>query len=401
MSRAFDFLVVGAGIVGLATAAELQRRRPGARVAVIDKEAAVARHQTGHNSGVIHAGVYYAPDSLKARYCRAGLRATFEFCAAHDIPHRRCGKLIVATDARDEARLRDLAARAAHNGLTLEWLDRAGIAAREPRVRGVAALFVAETGIADYPALCAALANEIRARDGELLLGHEVLAIQERADEAVIETTQGALRGARLVVCGGLQADRLARLAGLEVALAIVPFRGDYFTLPAARSALVSTLIYPVPDPALPFLGVHLTLTADGGLTLGPSAMLALAREIYRPWAWQARDALEALRYAGTWRLLARYPRAGVAELLHAASRRAYLAAARRYCPELTLDDLATWSCGIRAQAVSPAGELIHDFAFAGTARSVHVLNAPSPAATAAFPIAEAVVTRLLGEAQA
>jgi L-2-hydroxyglutarate oxidase len=228
-----------------------------------------------------------------------------------------------------------------------------------------------------------------------MVFGAEVVAIVERRDEVVVETAQGSWHGAQLVVCAGLQSDRLARLAGLPIAFAVVPFRGDYYRLPAARSALVDTLIYPVPDPALPFLGVHLTLTTDGGITLGPSAMLAFAREDYRAWAWHGSDAWQALSFPGTWRLLARFPRAGLAELRHAASRRAYLRAAQRYCPHLTLSDLAEKSCGIRAQAVSRAGEMIHDFLFHSTPRSVHVLNAPSPAATSAFPIAAAIVEQM------
>ncbi len=395
MSTYYDFLVIGAGIVGLATAHRLAEVYAGARIAIVEKETAVAIHQSGHNSGVIHAGVYYAPGSLKARLCRAGLQATYAFCAAHGVPHRRCGKMIVATDTTELERLRALATRAVDNGLSLTWLDADAIAAREPEVKGVAALYVDETGIADYPRLCQALAGELQANGTELVLGAEVLAIDERRDEVVIETARGSWHGARLVVCGGLQSDRLARLAKLPIDFSVVPFRGDYYRLPAHRSTLVNTLIYPVPDPALPFLGVHLTLTADGGITLGPSAMLAFAREDYRAWAWHSRDAWQALSFPGTWRLLARFPRAGLAEVRHAASRQAYLRAAQRYCPNLTLDDLAAKSCGIRAQAVSRAGEMIHDFLFQTTARTVHVLNAPSPAATSAFPIAEAIVEQM------
>lgn len=395
MSGGHDFLVIGAGIVGLATAHRLRQRHADARIVVLEKEKQVAAHQSGHNSGVIHAGVYYAPGSLKARLCRAGLAATYAFCAAHDVPHRRCGKMIVATDAGELERLRALATRAADNGLSLSWLNADAIAAREPEVNGLAALYVEETGIADYPRLCRALADDLVAQGVELVFEAEVLAISEGRDEVVVETTRGSWQGARLVVCGGLQSDRLARLAGLAVDFAVVPFRGDYYRLADERSRLVDTLIYPVPDPALPFLGVHLTLTTDGGITLGPSAMLAFAREDYRAWAWQRQDAWQALSFPGTWRLLARFPRAGFAELRHAACRTAYLRAAQRYCPALVLDDLAEKSCGIRAQAVSRDGEMIHDFLFQTSARSVHVLNAPSPAATSAFPIAELVVAQM------
>ena len=395
MASAVDYVVIGAGIVGLATARRLLEVQPGARIVVIEKAPKVAAHQSGHNSGVIHAGVYYAPGSLKARLCSAGLQATYAFCAAYDIPHRRCGKMIVATDSAERERLQALAARATHNGLNLTWLDSAAIAAREPQVQGLAALYVEQTGIADYPRLCEVLARELRAQGVALEFNAEVLAIDERADEVIVATTRGEWRGARLVVCGGLQSDRLARLAGLSLDFAIVPFRGDYYRLPAQRSTLVDTLIYPVPDPALPFLGVHLTLTTDGGITLGPSAMLAFAREDYRAWAWQGRDAWQVLSFAGTWRLLSRFVGAGLREVQYATSRRAYLRAAQRYCPALELADLAEKSCGIRAQAVSRSGEMIHDFLFHTTPRSLHVLNAPSPAATSAFPIAEAIVAQM------
>ncbi|MGE0485344.1 MAG: L-2-hydroxyglutarate oxidase [Gammaproteobacteria bacterium] len=396
MSSRYDYIVIGAGIVGLATARAVQCARPSARIALVEKESAVAQHQSSHNSGVIHAGVYYPPGSLKATYCRQGVAATRAFCAEHGIAHRQCGKLVVATDDVEATRLRDLAERARQNGLDCEWLDSAGIAAREPAVSGVAALFVRDTGIADYPAICARLAELFRAAGGELCLGQAVRGIAERADGVTVEVEHGAALSADfLVVCGGLQADRLARLAGLAVDVTIVPFRGDYYRLPATRSDIVSTLVYPVPDPRLPFLGVHLTLTADGGITLGPTAMLALARERYAKWAFDPADTLTSLRNPGTWRLLARFPRAGLTEVAHALSRRLYLREARRYCPSLVLDDLAEHACGIRAQAVTRAGEMVHDFLIEQTARSVHVLNAPSPAATSAFPIAAALVERI------
>ncbi|MEQ8493051.1 MAG: L-2-hydroxyglutarate oxidase, partial [Gammaproteobacteria bacterium] len=361
----------------------------------VEKEATIARHQSSHNSGVIHAGVYYPPGSLKAAYCRAGNAATVAFCREHDVPWQRCGKLIVATDAREAARLDELAGRARANGLAVSALDAAGIAAREPAVNGVAALFVAETGIVDYPALCRRLAASITAAGGEIRCNAAVLAIDERADAVTVETTDSTLRADYLVACAGVQADRVARLAGLAVDFHMLPFRGDYYRVPAARANLVSTLIYPVPDPRLPFLGVHLTLTTDGGLTIGPTAMLALARERYAKWAFDWRDAAAVLGSSAGWRTLARYPRAGAIELAHALSRRLYLRAAQRYCPELRLSDLAEHACGIRAQAVSPRGELISDFLIEQTPRSVHVCNAPSPAATSAFPIAEALVARI------
>ena len=252
VSATLDFAVVGAGIIGLATAYRWQQVHPGCRVAVFEKEAGVACHQTGHNSGVIHAGVYYAPGSLKAELCRAGAAATLAFCAAHGVPHRQCGKLIVATDATEERRLHELAERAAGNGLNCVWLNETAIRAREPAINGCAALAVADTGIADYPALCRALAAAIVAAGGELRFQHEVVGIVEDAREITLATNAGTCVARQLIVCGGLQSDRLARLAGIDIDFAIVPFRGDYFRLPAARAGLVTTLIYPVPDPALP-----------------------------------------------------------------------------------------------------------------------------------------------------
>jgi len=395
-SSRVDYLVIGGGIVGLATAHALLRARPAARLVLLEKEHALARHQSGHNSGVIHAGVYYPADSLKARYCRAGAAATYVFCATHGIPHRRCGKLIVATDRAEVTRLDALAARAVANGLDCARLDAAALAERAPALRGQAALWVADTGMADYPALCATLGRLVAAAGGRIELGAAVTSIAERDDGVTVETAQASWFTRRLVVCAGLQSDRLARAAGLAPDLAIVPFRGDYYRLPLARAGLVDTHVYPVPDPGLPFLGVHLTLTIDGGIVLGPSAMLALARERYRRFAWTRRDAREALLFPGLWRLLARHPRAGLREFGLACSRRLYLAAVRRYCPALRLSDLASYSCGIRAQAVARSGALVHDFAFARTARSLHVLNAPSPAATSAFPIADAIVQQVV-----
>ena len=395
MGEHFDYLVVGAGILGLAVAHRLQREKPDATIAVVDKERTVAAHQSGHNSGVIHAGVYYAPGSLKAQYCRAGLRATFEFCERFGIKHRRCGKLIVATDAEELERLHDIGERARANGLVCDNLDAAAIGELEPNIVGRVALRIADTGIADYSAICTTLAKLIAEAGGQVILNTRVADIAEAASKVRLETDRGAFTARHLVVCGGLQADRLARMAGLDTDFAIVPFRGDYYRLPPMRSTLVSTLIYPVPDPRLPFLGVHLTPTTDGFITVGPTAMLAFAREIYRKWAVNIRDMSDALSFRGTWRLLARFPRAGWQECLHAIDRKCYLHAAQRYCPGLIVDDLNHHECGVRAQAVTAGGEMIHDFLIKQTSRSVHVCNAPSPAATAAFPIADAIVARI------
>jgi (S)-2-hydroxyglutarate dehydrogenase len=391
----FDYLIVGAGIVGLATAWRLRQKFPQAHIGIVEKETAVGRHQSSHNSGVIHAGVYYPPTSLKAQLCRAGVAATLMFCREHGIAARQCGKLIVATSDAEVGRLRELATRAADNRLQCEWLDAAELGRREAAIVGKAALLVRETGIADYPAVCETLRQLLIDSDAKMILGAAVESIHEASQSVTVTAGRHELETSRLIVCAGLQADRLAHLGGVKHDLVILPFRGDYYRLPATRNTLVRHLIYPVPDPRLPFLGVHLTLTTAGHLTLGPTAMLALARERYWKWAFDSRDALATLSHPGTWRLLARFPRAGALELAHALSRRLYLAAARRYCPQLTLNDLADRDCGVRAQAVNRRGEMLGDFVIEHTARSVHVLNAPSPAATAAFPIADSIVARL------
>jgi len=388
----YDFVVIGAGIVGLATAMRLQQRFPRAAVAITEKAARPAAHQSGHNSGVIHAGVYYEPGSLKARFCRAGLTRTVAFCAEHAIPVRQCGKLIVATNEIERTRLGQLHFRALQNGARCRMLDAAQLIELEPNVSGIAALQVYETGIVDYAEVCRKMAEIVTSRGGTIVLNSEVTAIREEPGRVNVETTVGDLSAGQLIACAGLQSDRVASLAGLGGDFAIIPFRGDFYRLAQRRADVVNHLIYPVPDPSLPFLGVHLTATIDGGMTVGPSAMLALRREGYTKLAFSTHDSAEMFRYSGLWRLLARYPLAGLRECVHALSRRAYLHAVKRVCPVLELSDLAAQQCGVRAQAVTPDGHLIHDFLIKRTRRSVHICNAPSPAATAALPIADSIV---------
>ncbi|WP_067677544.1 L-2-hydroxyglutarate oxidase [Nocardia miyunensis] len=391
----YDYCVIGGGIVGVATAYRILQERPGASLVLVDKADRLATHQTGHNSGVVHSGIYYAPGSLKARMCRQGARWTTEFAAAHDIPYRVCGKLLVATDSAEHARMLDLYERSVTNGVDVESIDAAELARREPRVRGVGALYVPSTAIVDYTRVTEVLAAQVRARGAEIVLGAEITAIAENSDAVTVSGPSGSWRAARMVACGGLQADRLARLAGLPISLRIVPFRGEYYQLPSARSDLVDTLIYPIPDPELPFLGVHLSPTIDGALTVGPNAVLGLAREGYRKGGVDLRDAREILCYPGFHRVAAANVRTGLRELRDSLFKRGYLAQCRKYCPELTLSDLLPRECGIRAQAVLRDGTLVHDFMIERTERSVHVLNAPSPAATSAMPIAEHIVESL------
>ncbi|WP_280391777.1 L-2-hydroxyglutarate oxidase [Nocardia brasiliensis] len=391
----YDFCVIGGGIVGVATAHRILRRNPGATLVLLEKGAALATHQTGHNSGVIHSGIYYPPDSLKARLCRQGARWTKEFAAAQGIPFEVCGKLLVATDAAERQRMLALHERSVTNGVAVELIDAAELRRREPKVRGVGALFVPDTGIVDYTRITAALAAEVAAAGGELVFGAEVTALTE-TDSAVTATGPAGSWSARtLVVCAGLQADRLARMAGLRNDFRIVPFRGEYYQLPPERAGLVRTLIYPIPDPELPFLGVHLSPTIDGTLTVGPNAVLGLAREGYRKGSFDARDAGAVLGFPGVHRVARANIRTGLRELRNSVFKRGYLAECRKYCPELTLADLRPREAGIRAQAVLRDGTLVHDFMIERTPRSVHVLNAPSPAATSAMPIAEHIVAQL------
>ncbi|MGV9415270.1 L-2-hydroxyglutarate oxidase [Nocardia sp. NPDC003693] len=391
----YDYCVIGGGIVGVATAHRLLELHPGARLLLIEKADRLAVHQTGHNSGVIHSGIYYEPGSLKARLCREGAEWTKTFAAEHGIPFEVCGKLLVATDAAEHARMLALYERSVTNDVEVELLDAAELRRREPRVRGVGALFVPSTGIIDYTRVTEALADRVRAGGGEIVLGAEITAIGENEDAVTVSGPAGTWRTARLVVCGGLQADRLARLAGLDLDLRIVPFRGEYYRLPAHRRNLVRTLIYPIPDPELPFLGVHLSPTIDGELTVGPNAVLGLAREGYPKGSVNLRDAREVLGFPGFHRVAAANVRTGLREMRNSLFKRGYLAECRRYCPELTAADLLPRTAGIRAQAVLRDGTLAHDFLIERTPRSVHVLNAPSPAATSALPIAEHIAAQL------
>lgn len=398
----YDFSIVGGGIVGASVARQLAGRHPGARICLLEKESRLARHQTGRNSGVIHSGIYYRPGSLKARLCRAGVAATIDFCEAVGIRYEQRGKLIVATDEKELDGLSLLEQRAAQNGIDVERLDAAGMAAAEPNVRGEAALFVPSTGIVDWGAVCEALAADFEAAGGTVRTGSRVVDLEERADSVRIRLSDGETISTRcLVACAGLQSDRLAAMLGIETGLRIVPYRGDYYRLPGAKKDLVRHLIYPVPDPALPFLGVHLTPMIDGSLTVGPSALQSLAREGYDNYRPRLDDVLDLVSFPGFWRVSARYWRTGLSELAGAVSKRRYLARVRAYCPSIELADLKPYPPGIRAQAVSRDGRLLDDFHFAGTRHSLLVLNAPSPAATSAIPVGEYICDELDKRGQA
>lgn len=394
-----DFCIVGGGIVGLSTAMNILKQRPGASILLLEKEDKLAAHQTGHNSGVIHAGIYYAPGSLKASLCVKGLAATYEFCAQHAIRTERCGKLIVATNELEDSRIDVLYERARANGSDISRVSHGELREREPHITGTSALFSPQTGIVDYPAICRAMADVITKAGGEIVLDTEVTGISERIDLVEIETAGRTWQARKLVVCGGLQSDRLARLGGLEVDFRIIPFRGEYFQLPPEKNRIVSSLIYPAPDPSMPFLGIHLTRMIDGSVTVGPNAVLGMSREGYPKFSFSPRDLADSLSFSGFWRLLWRERGYVKDELVQSLSTAAYLNSCRKYCPELELADLLPYRAGIRAQAVMRNGTALHDFLFADTARSLHVLNAPSPAATSAIPIGEMIAEKALTNA--
>lgn len=390
-----DFVLIGGGILGLATALELQRRFPGRRVLVLEKESAPARHQTGHNSGVIHAGVYYRPGSLKARFCREGNRATKAFCREHAIPFDECGKLLVATNELELERMQALIQRCAENELPVEVLDAAQLKAREPEITGVGGLFVPSTGIVSYARICEKMVELVHAAGGEVRFNMEVVRIEASADSVLIETEAERFDAGHLIACAGLWSDRIVRMLGQKPAFRIVPFRGEYFLLPPEHNRIVNHLIYPVPDPNLPFLGVHLTRMIDGTVTVGPNAVLAFKREGYRKLDISLTELAGMLSWPGLLRMLGRNIRPGMMELKNSLFRRGYLAQVRKYCPRLTLKDLRPFPAGVRAQAVARDGSLVDDFLFVQSGRALVVCNAPSPAATSAMPIAAHIVDQL------
>jgi L-2-hydroxyglutarate oxidase len=391
----FDVAVAGGGIVGLAVARALARERR-LRVVLLEAEPELAFHQTGHNSGVIHSGLYYRPGSLKAKLCAEGREAMFDFAAERGIAHERCGKVVVATRAEEIARLDELERRGRANGLAgIERLDAAAIRAHEPEAAGVAGLFVAETGIVDYRAVAAAFAADIAAAGGEIRRGARVRSARSTGGAVEVDGGGEALACAFFVACAGLQSDRLARRSGLATGVRIVPFRGDYYELEPAGRARVRNLIYPVPDPDLPFLGVHLTRRVDGSVEAGPNAVLAWKREGYSRAAFSFADAATTLAHPGFWKMAPRHAPIAWSEYRRAWSRARFLASLRELVPTLDGSEIRRGGCGIRAQAVDANGKLLDDFAFAEGERQLHVLNAPSPGATASIAIGRHLAERV------
>lgn len=395
MQSIFDFIVIGGGILGLSTARQLQQRFPGKRVLVLEKESSPAQHQTGHNSGVIHAGVYYKPGSLKAKFCKEGNVATKAFCREHDIPFDECGKLLVATNELELERMQGLIGRCAENELPIEVLNAEQLKAREPNITGVGGIFVPSTGIVSYTRICEKMAELVVAEGGAVHYNAEVRSIRELADCVEVETELERFSGNFLVSCAGLMSDRIVRMLGQTPDFKIIPFRGEYFLLPPQHNRIVNHLIYPIPDPDLPFLGVHLTRMIDGTVTVGPNAVLAFKREGYRKTDFSLRDMAEMLTYPGLMKMLMRNLKPGLMEMKNSLFRRGYLEQVRKYCPQLTLEDLNSYPAGVRAQAVAKDGSLVDDFLFVNTDRALVVCNAPSPAATSAIPIGAHIVDQV------
>lgn len=394
-----DIAIIGAGIVGLSTAMHLVQRAR-ASVFVLEAEPHIAQHQTGHNSGVIHSGLYYKPGSERARLCAEGREAMYRFCAEHGLPHERCGKLVVAVEERELPALEELHRRGIANGLDgIRRLTGPELKDFEPHVAGIAGLLVPQTGIVDYKLVAQKYAELFVQAGGNLHTDARLLRVRIGPGELIVHTTHGDFACRSLINCAGLQADRVARLCGIDPGVQIVPFRGEYFALHPDRRFFVKNLIYPVPDPRFPFLGVHFTRTVHGEVEAGPNAVLALSRAGYSRWDLSVRDMAEMVRFAGFWRMARKHWRTGLSEMWRSFSKRAFYRSLTRLIPELQMDDIHPFGSGVRAQAMQPDGALVDDFRFVQTERMIHVLNAPSPAATASWSIGRTIAEMACGTA--
>jgi L-2-hydroxyglutarate oxidase len=395
MDAKFDITIVGAGIVGLATAMALLKQRPDLRVVVLEKEDRVAAHQTGNNSGVIHAGLYYKPGSLKAKMVAEGARRMIEFCQEHDLPYELTGKVVVATMEEELSRLEELYRRGTANGVRgLKKISGDEITEYEPHARGVAGLWSPNTGIVDYLAVTRKYAEIVEKAGGEIRLNTRVTGVEETPEGLVIETTGNEVHSLALINCGGLQSDLIAQMTGSTHGLRIVPFRGEYYELRPESRKLVRGLIYPVPDPRFPFLGVHFTKRINGSVEAGPNAVLAFAREGYKKTDFDVGYVAGLVAFPGFWIMASKYWRMGFGEMYRSWNRRAFVTALQVLVPELTMEDVKSGGAGVRAQAMDSKGNLLDDFSFIETPNAIHVLNAPSPAATASLVIGEAIVER-------
>ncbi|ARN73747.1 L-2-hydroxyglutarate oxidase [Oceanicoccus sagamiensis] len=391
----YDYTIIGGGIVGVSVAWQLKQRLPHASILLIDKESQLAQHQTGHNSGVIHAGVYYAPGSLKAELCKKGAAATLAFCRQYGIAVKQPGKLLVACNALELQRMQALQQRCQKNGIGVTALNQQQLKQQEPNITGLGALLVEDSGIVDYSQITKTMARLFQQQGGHVQLNTQLQAAVENRDNISLTTNRGAITSRYVIACAGLAADRVARLLNLAIDFSIVPFRGEYYQLSPENHDLIQRLIYPIPDPALPFLGVHLTPMINGGISVGPNAVLGWKREGYGRINFKLKDAIDMLRFPGFWKLCRSQYQSGISEYKNSLYKRGYLKQIQKYCPQLTLQDLEPYPSGIRAQAVLADGSLVQDFLFAESARSLHVCNAPSPAATSAIPIGDYICQRL------
>ncbi|MBY8162899.1 L-2-hydroxyglutarate oxidase [Vibrio fluvialis] len=403
MNTHFDYVIVGGGIVGVSTAWQLKQQYPDKSILLVEKEAGFSRHQTGHNSGVIHAGVYYAPGSLKADFCKRGVERTLSFCAKHDIPVENCGKLLVATNEVEFGRMQALFERCLQNELDVELLDAAQLKLAEPNITGLGAIYVKATSIVNYRLVTEKMAEEFKALGGEVCLSTEVVGLNETEQEISVQCRyKGSpitFHSQFLVSCSGLMADRMTKMLGLATDFQIIPYRGEYYRLAPKHNQVVKHLIYPIPDPELPFLGVHLTRMIDGSVTVGPNAVQGFKREGYGKVNISVRDVWEMLSFSGFWKVTAKNLKTGLVEMKNSLWKPGYLQLVRKYCPSIELADLQPYPAGIRAQAVLSDGTLVHDFLFAESPRSLHVCNAPSPAATSAMPIGEYICQKIADKA--
>lgn len=390
-TKKYNIAVIGGGIVGCATAMALCKIK-GVSVIILEAEAELAAHQTGNNSGVIHSGLYYKPGSLKAKNCVEGREKLYKFCNEHNIAHDQCGKLVVATSEEEIPKLEELEIRGKANGLKgIKRLSKEELSDYEPHVSGLAGLHIPETGIVDFVAITKKFAEIVRENEGEFLTNTRVIGVERTLDGLVLETTNGEVKCENIVNCAGLQSDRLAKLCGVNPGLKIIPFRGEYYKLKPEREYLVKNLIYPVPDPQFPFLGVHFTRMIEGGVEAGPNAVLAFKREGYTKTSISLKDSVETFSYVGFWILIAKFWKMGFGEMYRSYIKSAFVKALQRLVPELQYDDIYTGGAGVRAQALEPNGFLVDDFRIVEAENMVHVLNAPSPAATAAISIGEKI----------
>ena len=391
----FDCVVIGGGIVGLSVAWAILERKPGINISVLEKEDGWARHQTGRNSGVIHSGIYYKPGSLKAKLCRDGNRRLVEFCQQYSIPYELCGKMIVATTSSEIPPLEKLYARGLANGLTAKKLTAFEVNQIEPHVNCLAGIHVPSTGIVNFGDICRKLAELIQMRGGELRLGTKALRFDAHDRGGVLKTSKGIVSARLIINCAGLHSDRVAKSAGAKPGARIVPFRGEYYELKTERRQLVRNLIYPVPDPQFPFLGVHFTRMIDGSVHAGPNAVLSLKREGYYRTSFDLRDFLDTMTYGGFWRMAAKHARSGLEEMYRSYSKKAFVRSLQKLIPEIREDDLVPGEAGVRAQALSPDGGLVDDFLIVNGLHAIHVCNAPSPAATASLEIGRVIADQI------